>query len=744
MPSRKRSIQSVDGGGRDAAPTLLHRLRNTWQFANVCQWIYMFGKAAKIDDSIDVDVRISRVPAYPVSLSPARLMLAPVLAAANALAQDIEAECLKPNSTLLSDLALAILKLVSSHRGLTHDIFDDQMRKQYLTKAPDSNPFGDDDDPHKFAEFDVFAKIKVLQRLTQWTMIHPERIRDKVEEQKDTEQASWRIEPYGWDREDRTYFVLDDNRVYRLTEPPLAPPRPKPKKSKPFRGGRRSSKRQRTMPSTSDLAADIAAEGDGEVEPVDNGLGGRVWECVAVTLQEVQDFLEGLGKTRDDNEKILRRQLQTHLVPILEKQEESRKRKQVQRERELLNLAKMANAKRSSRIAGKVERQKQEDKEKEEEHQRRETDAAKRREEQEHLKLEKERDFRLFSRQRRLQEREARRLQHEEELAQLSEDSKAASSTTGRISERRLQAEMERNRQALKDLEQEEEDWVFDCACGLYGQVDDGTHSVACEKCNVWQHSKCLGVSEEEADRPAFHFVCSPCKRRDEVAKPPPRSIIKLKLNPTGSSGVHHKPADNPSMPLSTRPPAADDGGSTQPIERAHFAAQAYLPKGSPSHSATVAWQYVSPISTTPSFPKACEASESADQSVRIPPIHQNGNAEASRATEGQEVQLTLSMAGIRGDDTTISISQPGQVPRVGSTDVTTAIEGITLLTGSPLTIASAHIDSSGQGRNSDALVDAAPGPTHATHDAQKASNNLGETFSSGSNLTHTTTTAGS
>ncbi|POR35386.1 Uncharacterized protein TPAR_04395 [Tolypocladium paradoxum] len=695
MPSRKRSVQSADGDGRDAASTLLHRIRNTWQFANVCQWIYMFGKAAKIDESIDVD--------------------------------DIEAECLKPNSTLLSDLALAILKLVSSHRGLTHDIFDDQIRKQYLAKVPDNNPFGDDDDPRKFAEFDVFTKINVLQQLTQWTMIHPERIRDKVEEQKDTEQASWRIEPYGWDREDRTYFVLDDNRIYRLTEPPPAPPRPKPKKSKPFRGARRSSKRQRTMPSTRDPAADMAAEGDGEVEPVDDGLGGRIWECVAVTLQEVRDFLEGLGKTRDDNEKILRRQLQTHLVPILEKQEESQKRKQAQRERELLNLAKMANAKRSSRIAGKVERQKQEDKEKEEEQQRRDTDAAKRREEQEHLKLEKERDFRLFSRQRRLQEREARRLQHEEELAQLSEDSKAASSTTGRISERRLQAEIERNRQALKDLEEVEEDWVFDCACGLYGQVDDGTHSVACEKCNVWQHSKCLGVSEEEADRPDFHFVCGPCKHRDEVAKAPPRSIIRLKLNPTGSSGVHHRPADNPPMLPSTRPPAIGDGASTLSTEQAHLAAQAYLPKGSPSHSVSVAGQYVSPISTTPSFPKASEASESTDQSVHMPPIQQNGNAEASRAADGQEAQQTPSIA---------TISQPGKVPRVGSTDVATAIRGTALPTASPVTIASAHIDSGRQGRNNGTSVDAAPGPTHDAHDAQRARNNLGKPLSSGSNLT--------
>ena len=60
MPSRKRSLPSangdVDEAGRDGGAALLHRIRNMWQFANVCQWIYIFGKVAKIDDSVDVEV----------------------------------------------------------------------------------------------------------------------------------------------------------------------------------------------------------------------------------------------------------------------------------------------------------------------------------------------------------------------------------------------------------------------------------------------------------------------------------------------------------------------------------------------------------------------------------------------------------------------------------------------------------------------------------------------------------------
>ncbi|KAM4059330.1 PHD-finger domain-containing protein [Hirsutella rhossiliensis] len=539
MPSRKRPIQAVDDGpsatSRDAGSTILNRIRNMWQFANFCQWIYIFGKSARIDESIDIE--------------------------------EIEAECLKPDSTLLADLALAILKLVSSHRGLTHDVFDDQLRKQYLTRGRKSNPLGDADAPRKFADLDLIAKIKVLQQLTQWTMVHPERIRDRMEEQKDVEQTSWRIEPYGWDREDRTYYVLDDNRVYRLTEVPPAQAPPKPK-SKYMRSGRRSSKRRRPTPSKNDPATSLPGE-QNDNESTDDGLGGRAWECVAVTLQEVQELVMSLGKTRDENEKMLRRQMETHLIPILEKQEERQKQKQLQRERELLSLAKMASAKRSSRIAGKVERQKQEDKAKVEEEQLRAAEVSKRREEQGRLKMEQERDFRTFSRQRRLQEREARRLQHEDELAQLSEDSRAASASAGRISERRRQAEIERNRQALKELSQEEEEWVFDCACG-----------------------------EEEADRQEFHFVCEPCRRRNESK--PSKESIELKLDTITCSTVDPQATEQSDAGQSTTPAMAGDGPSKQRKEAPLSKGAASLSADTPLYSALESEQNAQPFSTAP------------------------------------------------------------------------------------------------------------------------------------------------
>ena len=54
MPSRKRSLEDADGAPSDESP--LQRIRGMWQFANLSQWIYTFGRAAKIDDAIDIEV----------------------------------------------------------------------------------------------------------------------------------------------------------------------------------------------------------------------------------------------------------------------------------------------------------------------------------------------------------------------------------------------------------------------------------------------------------------------------------------------------------------------------------------------------------------------------------------------------------------------------------------------------------------------------------------------------------------
>lgn len=54
MPSRKEALPAMEETSRE--DPLLQRIRNMWQFANLCQWIYIFGKVAKIDESLEIEV----------------------------------------------------------------------------------------------------------------------------------------------------------------------------------------------------------------------------------------------------------------------------------------------------------------------------------------------------------------------------------------------------------------------------------------------------------------------------------------------------------------------------------------------------------------------------------------------------------------------------------------------------------------------------------------------------------------
>lgn len=274
----------------------------------------------------------------------------------------------------------------------------------------------------------------------------------------------------------------------------------------------------------------------------DDGLGGQKWECLAITLDELYTLISSLT-SRDENEKNLRSRLAKHLVPIFEEYEASRKRKLAQKEKELLNMEKMQHAKRSSRLASKMEHKREEEERRAAEEKHRQELAMAKKEQQKWQKLEKERESRMQTREQRLKEREARRILHEEELATLSENGKKLhEGEAGRLSERNLKAAIDKNRRALMELENVDEDWVFDCICGAYGQVDDGSLSVECEKCKVWQHAKCIGVTKAQVNNDDYHFVCSTCKRKEkeaEEAKIKPHITLKVNHPPSSPSKLH-------------------------------------------------------------------------------------------------------------------------------------------------------------------------------------------------------------
>ncbi|KAH6614998.1 hypothetical protein C7974DRAFT_57194 [Boeremia exigua] len=512
MPARKRAASEMDVDEQPEPPTTLRRLRSMWQFANLAQYIAIFGDAVKIDKDFDIE--------------------------------ELESECLKPGpSEKLAQIGLALLKHVSSHKGLTPAIFDEYTRRQFVAKAPERNPFGEDEEPSRFDDFDVFTKIRVLQQLSTWTLNNPNSIREKLAA-TDSEQTLWRMEPTGWDSQDRVLFVLDDNRMYRRTDPaPPAPSqkakaKPKPKAKKAARGTRASKRQKQSTPETADEGEEEEAAAVQEVDVVgDDGLGGMKWECLCVTLEDYRDYLSSIRKSRDPNEKMLYRRLEEEVLPVMEGLADEQARKQARKAKELENLQKLATAKRSSRISARVEKQKEVEEVQAAERKRREEVAMARAEHAKQKKLEDAHDSRRMTREQRLRERETAKVLKEEELRKLQENEQKLASNNARLSERHLKAMMKQHEADLKRLN-EEEDWFFDCEkCGVYGSnLNDKSPQVSCEKCNVWQHVKCHGISEEEVEDAGFEFVCTSCKRKEEDAHQPKLPPLKLRMTSASPS----------------------------------------------------------------------------------------------------------------------------------------------------------------------------------------------------------------
>lgn len=364
----------------------------------------------------------------------------------------------------------------------------------------------------------------------------------------------------GYDRDERLYYLLDDNRLYRRTDPPIPPaPAAKPKaNSKRGRALARAAKRRKLAQEEEEEDEDMQQTG-GNVEDSEDPSRGYKWECVAITLADFQAFIDKLKKSRDEDERNLRDYLVDEVMPVIEHEEEEQQKKIQRREKELVTLQKLATAKRSSRIAGKQERERQEMLAAEEEMRREREKVEARKAEEMKAKAEKDRSYRLMTREQRLKDREDRRRQHEEQIAAMNEQAKKLETGEGRLSERQLKAEMEKHKKDLESLK-EEDQWIFDCSvCGIHGEnvvgvllicnsgtitdglQDDGSHSVACEKCNVWQHSKCLGIAQAEAEKDDFHFICADCQRRIEDAKKPKLPPLKFRLpasmSPSSAAG---------------------------------------------------------------------------------------------------------------------------------------------------------------------------------------------------------------
>ena len=69
MTSRKRGrAEMEEGATQPAEQPIRYRLRTMWEFANLMQYIFIFGEAVKIDKDLGIEVRDSPCFPWPLPL----------------------------------------------------------------------------------------------------------------------------------------------------------------------------------------------------------------------------------------------------------------------------------------------------------------------------------------------------------------------------------------------------------------------------------------------------------------------------------------------------------------------------------------------------------------------------------------------------------------------------------------------------------------------------------------------------
>ena len=81
MGSRKRGRDEMESTEPATEPSLLDKIRDKWEFANLMQYIFIFGKAVKIDEDLTIEVRpFHKISSHNESVLNTRIVCGVVLA----------------------------------------------------------------------------------------------------------------------------------------------------------------------------------------------------------------------------------------------------------------------------------------------------------------------------------------------------------------------------------------------------------------------------------------------------------------------------------------------------------------------------------------------------------------------------------------------------------------------------------------------------------------------------------------
>ncbi|KAJ1954735.1 hypothetical protein IWQ62_005686 [Dispira parvispora] len=429
------------------------------------------------------------------------------------------------------------------------------------------------------AELDVVERIYTFYHMSEWFMEDPSRLRAKLKDEEDC--IDWRVIPLGYDSKHRTYWLFDDNRLYRESLPSeTMHPNGKQKfnKATPRKG-------KRTPRMNASTSQDIIFNTRGDTPEAwlaeDSSRLGK-WEVLYVTLQDWNSAGELFKRPRNADERFLQQRLQDDIMPQVLAELRAKKKKQEVEDA-------IQHRKRSTRLQLK-QAQKQEQEHREAHEISKSPSPTVPLIEQEVAQRKEKLVTQRMSREQRLLERQNRLLgspsageaptngtsagtpthsDHKGLVQVTSADQVVGKSEETRDRKRKYdgldsprqqkttsatKASKQRGRKPSgkkrgrppkyprplnvsddnEEEEEEEGDWVFKCVCGVAGQnVNDGKPMVACESCQVWQHIHCTDKMDRQLGRPPRNwdteeFICERCQNLPRPSLPSPRPSVQL------------------------------------------------------------------------------------------------------------------------------------------------------------------------------------------------------------------------
>ncbi|CAO0799772.1 unnamed protein product [Mucor circinelloides] len=285
--------------------------------------------------------------------------------------EDLERMLLETSERIrLEDLFVRMLRLVTRNRFINSSNWQTYYSKEFDKREYDQiNPFIKQEEekeeavdqqmpeestvpevkkpePVNYFTLDLDTRVHLLHLLCEWQLDEPERFREHLDSEEDAVQ--WRVDPIGFDKKGSTFWLFDDNRLYKET------PKPKPVK----KSNARNKKKKRAAPapapptrasrrSTRSSAAheepEPVKEGELEEEESEDEGEWMPWKLLCYTKHEWENFPAKYANSKNIDEqrfyRLLVDDLLPKVLPVLEEHEEKIRKQEA-----------IIHRKRSSRI----------------------------------------------------------------------------------------------------------------------------------------------------------------------------------------------------------------------------------------------------------------------------------------------------------------------------------------------------------------------------------------------------------